>query len=437
VDTQKTWLKRLPKAAVLAAVLMGSTTSMWLREPAWAAESAAESVAESKAGEVYLARVSEKMEPVAGSALAHPVRNIEPTYKVQIGLSNEIFPVFANHAALQDREQRTWGTVAVTVNNFSDRALRERVTVEVPGWSQQEIQIAEMAAGDIRTLLFAPTFLPRLYRNQEIAAASVVVNVSDVGGKSVFSETYPIRLRAADDMYWGEHFKFAPFIASWVTPHDPRVEMVLGRAKEFVPGRRLPGYEDWKGAEDQGKATWVQVRAIYRALQEKGVSYVKSSLTFGENTNVSERIRMPRESLRESSANCIDGVVMYASLFENLGMEPVVVLVPGHAYVGVRLAPGSKQYLYLDTALTGRAGFDAAVAAAEHGLAHYPQAQITYIRVAEARRAGIFPMPESFASDFDYIPLQTASQAQPQPDPNYSAPDPASAFGHAAGAPQH
>jgi hypothetical protein len=293
-----------------------------------------------------------------------------------------------------------------------------------------------MAAGDIRTVLFAPTFLPRLYQNKEIAAASVVVNVSDMAGHSLFSETYPIRLRAADDMYWGEHFTFAPFIASWITPHDPRVEMVLGRAKEFVPGRRLPGYEEWKGVDDQEKATIVQVRAIYRALQEKGVSYVKSSLTFGENTNVSERIRMPRESLRESSANCIDGVVMYASLFENLGMEPVVVLVPGHAYVGVRLAPGSKQYLYLDTALTGRAGFEAAVAAAEHGLARYPQAQVTYIRVAEARRAGIFPMPETFSPDIDYVPLQTASQSQSPPDPNYSAPDPASAFGHAAGAPQ-
>jgi len=430
VDTQKTWLKRLPKAAVLAAVVLGSTSSVWLREPAWAAEN----TAENKAGEIYLARVTEKMEPVSASPVAHPVRNIEPTYKVQIGLSNEVFPVFANHAALQDREQRTWGTFAVTINNFSDHALRDRVTVEVLGWSQQEIQIAEMAAGDIRTLLFAPTFLPRLYQNKEIAAASVVVNVSDMGGKSLFSETYPIRLRAADDMYWGEHFKFAPFIASWVTPHDPRVEMVLGRAKEFVPGRRLPGYEEWKGAEDQEKATLVQVRAIYRALQEKGVSYVKSSLTFGENTNVSERIRMPRESLRESSANCIDGAVMYASLFENLGMEPVVVLVPGHAYVGVRLATGSKHYLYLDTALTGRASFDAAVAAAEHGLARYPQAQVTYIRVTEARRAGIFPMPESFSPDFDYIPVQAASESRP--DPNYSAPDPASAFGHAAGTPQ-
>jgi hypothetical protein len=63
-----------------------------------------------------------------------------------------------------------------------------------------------------------------------------------------------------------------------------------------MPGRRLPGYEDWKASEQQEKTTHLQVAAIYRALQEAGISYVKSSLTFGRNTSVSERIRMPRES---------------------------------------------------------------------------------------------------------------------------------------------
>ena len=54
---------------------------------------------------------------------------------------------------------------------------------------------------------------------------------------------------------------------------------------------------------------------------------------------------------------------------ENLGMDPVVVLVPGHAYVGVRTAPTGDRYLYLDTALTGRATFEAAVQSAETGMA--------------------------------------------------------------------
>lgn len=317
-----------------------------------------------------------------------------PTYSVSVGLDGEIFPMFANYAALQTPEQRRWGTVAVTVRNSSSQPLRHRITVEVPGWSDQEIQIAEMRAGEVRTYLFAPTFLPRLYRNHEIAAATAVANVTGMGGQELFHATVPVRLRPVEDMYWGVNFKYAPFIASWVTPHDHRVEQLLGRAKEFAPNRRLPGYETGKSEALVEKSTVAQATAIYRALQQQGVSYVNSSLTFGRNKTWSERIRPPRESLRAKAANCIDGALLYAALFENLGMDALVVLVPGHAYVGVRLAPRSNRYLYIETSYTGRATFEAATRAAARSLAKYAAPQMTFIRIADARRAGIYPMPE-------------------------------------------
>ena len=382
--------RTLLMAAVLGLMLFAGSFPVFTSQSARAAGMGA-----SGSNDNVLDRIPQKNEGIA----ARIQSRIEPTYKIQVGLNSEIYPVFANQASLQKRDERTWGTVSVTITNSTDTPLHNRVAVEIPGWSDQEIQIAAMGAGESRTLLFAPTFLPRLFRNRELAAATVAVNVNDAGGRTVFSETVPVRLRAVGDMYWGESFKFAPYIASWITPHDPQVEMVLSRAKEFAPLRRLPGYEEWKDTASQEKSTLTQARAIYRAIQGMGVSYVKSSLTFGGNKNVSERIRMPNESLRDRSANCIDGVVLYASVFENLGMEPAVVLVPGHAYLGVRTAHDSQRYLYFDTALTGRADFDAAVAAAERGMGRTPEAQISMIRIEEARRAGIFPMPESQYSD--------------------------------------
>lgn len=317
-----------------------------------------------------------------------------PTYSIQAGLKGEIFPVFANYASLQRPNQRRWGTVSVTIRNSSDKPLRNRITVQVPGWSDQEIQIAETPAGDARTYQFAPSFLPRLYRNREITAATAVVRINAIGGEELYAATIPVRLRSAQDMYWGPDFQYAPFIAAWVTPHDSHVERVLSRAKEFMPARRLPGYEEGKSEAAQEQSTTAQVHAIYRALQERGVSYVKSSSTLGGNRDWSERVRSPRESLRQNSANCIDGALMYASLFENLGMDAVVVLVPGHAYVGVRLAPASEYFLYLETAYTGRAGFEAATNAAERTLSRYRISDQIVVRIDQARQAGIYPMPE-------------------------------------------
>lgn len=327
------------------------------------------------------------------SSVLRTPRGPEPTYKVGVGFDGEVFPAFANYASMLPAQKRDWGVVNVTVTNPTDAAIRSRIAVRVPGWSDQEIQLVELGAGEVRTFRFAPTFHQQLFRNREIRGATAEIEISAPNGATVFATTAQLRLRSADDMYWGAQFKYAPFIASWVTPHDLRVEKILSKAKEYAPLRRLPGYEPWKGLTAQEHSTTVQAKAIYNAIRKSGLSYVKSSTTLGRNLNVTQRIRMPHESLDQSAANCIDASVMFASAFENLGMDPIIVLVPGHAYVGVRVARGSQRFLFIDVALTGRSTFEAAVRSAENGLAKFGPSDITRISIDQARDRGIYPMP--------------------------------------------
>ncbi|MGH9521502.1 MAG: hypothetical protein ACRD3E_03100 [Terriglobales bacterium] len=322
-----------------------------------------------------------------------PAPQIQPVYAVSAGIDGEIFPAIANFASSQKPWDRQFPTVSVKIVNGGDTMLTDRVSVSVPGWSDQEIQMVDVAPGVTRTFHFAPTFLPRFYGIREITPATVAVHVSDAAGHAVYATTVPVRLRATEDMYWGAHFRNARFIAAWVTPHDPMVEEVLSRAKEYMPGRRLPGYEEWKNSAAQTNSTYQQAKAIYTAFQRTGVSYVKSSMTFGANQEVSERVRLPRETLRRSSANCIDGAVLYAAAFENLGMDPIIVLVPGHAYVGVREAENSDNYLYIETSLTGRSSFESSVLSANRGLGKVNPSDVLQISIAGARAQGIYPMP--------------------------------------------
>jgi hypothetical protein len=229
-----------------------------------------------------------------------------------------------------------------------------------------------------------------------VTPAVAQVRAVDQEGKVLYADSVPLNVRAADDMFWGNKFSNAPMIAAWVTPHDPAVEKLLARAKEYMPGRRLPGYEPWKDAAGQEVSTRQQARAIYLAVQKHGVSYVKSSMTFGSEKNSawSERVRTPRESLTNSSANCIDGVVMFASMFENLGMSPEIVVVPGHAYVGVRVAQNSSKMLLIDAALVARVPFERSVATAEKGMTQWKPRDVTRVDVADARQNNIFPLPE-------------------------------------------
>ena len=78
-------------------------------------------------------------------------------------------------------------------------------------------------------------------------------------------------------------------------------------------------------------------------------------------------------------------------LFENLGMEPVIVLVPGHAYVGVRVAASPIAYLYIETSLTGRTSFDVAVASASRTMAKFSPSQFIRVDIRQARLDGYLP----------------------------------------------
>jgi len=314
-------------------------------------------------------------------------------YSIQAGLHGEIYPVFANYASFQTPSQRRFGVVTITISNPSPVSLRRTISVQIPGWSDREIQVVELEGGATRTLAFAPTFLPRFYGNREIVAATANISVADINGQLAYQTTVPVHLRSCEDMFWGDDFQYARFIASWVTPHEALVESLLARAKQYTADQRLPGYEDWKTATRQELETYREAKAIFTALQRNSLSYVKSSFTLGENVDWSERVRMPQVSLRNASANCIDAAVLYASLFENLGMEAEIVLVPGHAYAGVRLAATSSNFLLIDAALTGRSTFEAAVASAQRGMSRLRPSSVIEIKISEARAEGIYPLP--------------------------------------------
>src|SRR6185312_2058728 len=120
--------------------------------------------------------------PTRVTVPAPKIPALQATYAISAGLDGDIFPVFANYASLQTQAGRKWGTVAVTIANPTNQILHDRIAVKIAGWSDDEIQTVEVPAGQSRTFKFAPSFLPRLYHNHEISAATARVEVSDATG---------------------------------------------------------------------------------------------------------------------------------------------------------------------------------------------------------------------------------------------------------------
>ena len=147
------------------------------------------------------------------------------------------------------------------------------------------------------------------------------------------------------------------------------------------------------------KGVAAQVKAIYDALQRTGITYVNSVLCFGPIPGVfAQRIRLPRESLAQRSANCIDGTVLFASVLEAASLHPAIVLVPGHAFLAWETTEGTNQWEYLETTLLGSKSFDKAVeqgcklAQRYQELAKTRPGSFVQLPLQALRAQGIWPM---------------------------------------------
>lgn len=136
--------------------------------------------------------------------------------------------------------------------------------------------------------------------------------------------------------------------AAYVNENRPMLDKVLQEALEpkIVGAFRVTTHE-----HDE---TLKQVFAIWSALQKRGIQYSSTTTTPGVSENVkSQYVRFVDQSLANTQANCVDGSVLLASILRKISIEPFLVTVPGHMYVGFYLGAGKSQFAALETTILG------------------------------------------------------------------------------------
>jgi len=102
-----------------------------------------------------------------------------------------------------------------------------------------------------------------------------------------------------------------------------------------------------------------QLSSIYKALHNRGMNYSNATEDYFEGA---QNVRFPSQSLAATTANCIDGTLVFASVLESLEMRPLIFIGPGHALVGVRLGPtDGGPYMALETTMVSQGDAGAAI----------------------------------------------------------------------------
>jgi len=284
-----------------------------------------------------------------------------------------------------------------------------RVSVSIPGFTQEQ-SVTEEAGPTFRAQMFKPPLLGSAALDALVGprerAAQLRVRIQNVqrGGQTVCDTSAAVTLLSRQWMRWSDPTTGdnAPYLAGWVTPQAGVITNLVGQVASRVAAApqdyanipALYGYDQGQASADAVRA---QVNAIFDTLQfTYHLRYAADTILYGKDAQ--QLIQLPKDVLSSPTpiGMCVETTVIMAAAIERLGMRPYIVLVPGHAFLGVALGADPRAPLtYWETSdLNG--GVDGAQANVHGGVEYntYQQQGATprLIDVVAERQQGINPM---------------------------------------------
>jgi tetratricopeptide (TPR) repeat protein len=113
-------------------------------------------------------------------------------------------------------------------------------------------------------------------------------------------------------------------VAAFVTAKDPAVlffsKNVNSMVKDMVSGAINPNL--------------LAAMSFFGTLQLYGLAYSSDPVpTLTSNNQVADYVQFPRQTLQYKGGKCSDLSVLYAALFESVGVETAFITIPGHIFV--------------------------------------------------------------------------------------------------------
>lgn len=191
--------------------------------------------------------------------------------------------------------------------------------------------------------------------------------------QSEVTTIHPIDVYHDEDLYIeNQHMWYG----IWVTPNMDSISAIHKQIGEKFPNGTI---------SDKSIET---VKAVYDVLAQKHIRYVDNSHDAGGG----QKIKYPIQVLQKRQANCIEGVVLFASILESLEFQPLIVLIPGHAILGWYTNKEKTEMEFLET-----------TAAFQEGV-NFESANKEGIKTYKANfESGAFEKGESLIIDVDKI----------------------------------
>lgn len=276
------------------------------------------------------------------SAMVSPAK-LEMQIQHQPIIMPAVYKVYANDNAMEGKYSLF---KMLVTNNSSNTARNVEVSYQIPNYVEwkQVAKFPMILPGQSVVVNCYPSFNEKIVEKTTSSKEQVNIKVTgsnideseenfaiDIKGRNEFMYT---NIPAEEIRTAGEMFDNMDLLSCYVTPEDPIIKYYTQKIQEKV----LKGETASVTNKDEEGVRFLA--GIYDATLMSHMVYSGTSgvpVKFGEVQSLIQSIRLPREVVTGKTGLCIELTLLYASVMMNAGMDPIIYLIPGHAYPGFKM----------------------------------------------------------------------------------------------------
>ncbi len=268
-----------------------------------------------------------------------------------------IYKVYANDEALKGK----YSLFKMVVTNKSGHAAENvEVSYEIPNHVESTVfqKIPKILAGQTIVVNCYPNLPEKIVEKTTSSKETVNITVKGSNIKAI-ENSFSIQFKGRNEFMYSfipndeirtaeEAFDNKELLSCLITPEDPIIKYLTQKIQQKVLKGETASVEN---KETEGVRVMLGIyEATYRSnMVYSGTSGVPEKV--GDVSTIVQSIRLPREVVTGKTGLCIELSLLYASVMMCAGMDPIVYLVPGHAYPGFRM--NGKYYAIESTGIGG------------------------------------------------------------------------------------
>ena len=254
-----------------------------------------------------------------------------------------LYKVYANENALNGKYSLF---KMLVTNNSNNTARNVEVSYQIPNYIDWTsiVKIPSILPGQSVVVNCYPSFSDKIV--EKTTSSKEKVNIKIKGSNiSDIDQDFSIDIKGRNDFLYtcipadeiqssADIFDNANLLSCFITPEDPIIKYYTEKIQEKILKGETAAVEN---KEDEGVRF---MAGIYSATLLSHMVYSGTSGVpekFDDVTTMQQSIRLPREVVTGKTGLCIELSLLYASIMAEAGMDPVIYLIPGHAYPGFKM----------------------------------------------------------------------------------------------------